>query len=118
MTVRAANTISQEQYSMVYIESEEPHGALVCPALLLQLSANTKSPSFQLAPGTGSILAEATTRFHAPARVGRRLRVSWRATSVREAQAELLCHGRRNARRRRRSADHDRDLHLTFTTAK
>ena len=41
------------------------------------MSANTKSPSFKLAPGTGSILAEATTEFFNPASVGKNLHITW-----------------------------------------
>jgi hypothetical protein len=59
----------------------------VCPALLLQLCANTRSPSFRLAPGTGSVLAEATTRFLGRAFVGDALRIDWRVLSAYEKRS-------------------------------
>jgi hypothetical protein len=72
---------AQEEFHPVYTGDLDTGPALVCPALLLQLCANTKSPSFKLKRGTGSILAEAASRFLGPAYVGRRLRVSWRVDS-------------------------------------
>lgn len=106
---------AQEQFSPVYTNPGTDHPALVCPALLLQLSANTKSPSFTLAPGTGSILAEAHTRFQGPAYVGRRLRVSWQVT------AEYDRRGRRYYVMEAAMDDDEdsrpilrRSLHLTF----
>jgi hypothetical protein len=109
---------AQEQFGRVYTEACAGEPALVRCALLLQLCANTKSPSFNLAPGTGSILAEASTRFFGPAYVGRRLRVSWRVT------AEYQKRGRRyyvmEAAMHDDESDHpilERDLHLTFMMA-
>ena len=106
---------AQEDFNPAYIGDDVGGPALVCPALLLQLCANTKSPSFKLAPGTGSILAEAASRFIGPAHVGRRLRVSWRVNSayeirgrayyVMEATMDDDADGRPIMRR---------DLHLTF----
>jgi acyl dehydratase len=110
---------AQEQFGATYIAGPgDGNGALVCPALLLQLCANTKSPSFKLAPGTGSILAEASTRFHGAAYVGRRLRVSWRVTSVYEKRGRCyyvmqaaMCDDEDGR------AIMTRHLHLTFSTA-
>ena len=92
------------------------HGspAEVHPALLLQMSANTRSPSFKLAPGTGSVLAAATVRFHKPARVGATLRVDWTVTGEYEKR------GRRYYIMEARMNERDgppiltRELHLTF----
>ena len=44
------------------------------------MAANTRSPSFRLAPGTGSIISEAEAEFIRPARVDEKLRVTWRVT--------------------------------------
>jgi acyl dehydratase len=90
-------------------------GARVHPALLLQMAANTKSPSFRLAQGTGSILSEAQTEFIRPVAVGTRLRVDWRVTQQYEKRsrryyimmAEIVDAGGALVLRR--------DLHLTFT---
>lgn len=87
---------------------------LVHPALLLQMAANTKSPSFKLAPGTGSILSEAETEFLAPVRIGTKLRVTWRVTHEYEKR------GRRYYVMAAEIADEKgepilrRNLHLTF----
>src|SRR6185503_6477102 len=67
---------AQEDFDARYVGAY----AEVHPSLLLQMAANTKSPSFRLGPGTGSILAEAQTQFIAAVRVGTRLRVDWRVT--------------------------------------
>ena len=87
----------------------------VHPALLLQMAANTKSPSFRLAPGTGSILSEAQTEFVKPVAVGAKLRVTWRLTRRYEKRgrryyvmlAEVLDEQGAPVLRR--------DLHLTFS---
>lgn len=105
---------AQEDFDARFIGSE----ALVHPALLLQIAANTKSPSFRLAPGTGSILSEAETEFLGPVAVGTKLRVNWRVTKQYEKRgrryyvmvAEITDeHGKLALRR---------DLHLTFTQDK
>ena len=67
---------AQEDFDSRYVGEK----ALVHPSLLLQMAANTKSPSFRLAPGTGSILAEAGTEFLAAVGVGTKLTVRWRVT--------------------------------------
>lgn len=88
--------------------------AEVHPALLLQMSANTRSPSFKLAPGTGSVLAEATVRFHNPAAVGTPLRVDWTVTGEYEKRGRRYCimEARMTAEDGRPVLT--RELHLTF----
>jgi hypothetical protein len=106
---------AQEEFSPRYVEPRNSRPPLVNPALLLQLSANTKSPSFRLAKGTGSILSEATVSFLNPAYVGRRLRVSWRVVSEYEKRGrsyyvmEAMMHDDDDGRAVLR-----RELHLTF----
>ena len=105
---------AQEDFDARYTGDENRSPAEVHPALLLQMSANTRSPSFRLAPGTGSILAEATVRFHNPAPVGTPLRVDWTVTDEYEKR------GRRYYVMEARMTDCDgrpiltRELHLTF----
>ena len=105
---------AQEDFDPRYIEN----APLVNPALLLQMAANTKSRSFRLGPGTGSILSEAQTEFLRPVRVGTKLRVTWRVTKEYEKR------GRRYYVMVAEIADESgavalrRDLHLTFTEQK
>ena len=105
---------AQETFDSRYLEDNADQPAMINPALLLQLAANTKSPSFKLAEGTGSVLAEASTEFLYPAYVGERLRVSWRVTNAYEKRDRqyyvmeaLMENGSGVAILRR-------DLHLTF----
>jgi acyl dehydratase len=105
---------AQEDFDPRFISGKP----LVHPALLLQMAANTKSPSFRLAPGTGSILAEARTEFLGPVTVGTKLRVTWRVTQEYEKR------GRRYYVMVAETTDENgalalrRDLHLTFTQDK
>lgn len=75
---------AQEDFDPRYLDHSDGKTALVHPSILLQMAANTKSPSFRLAPGTGSILSEAETTFMAPVTVGVRLTVNWRVTRAYE----------------------------------
>jgi len=101
---------AQEDFDARFIGGD----ALVHPALLLQMAANTKSPSFRLAPGFGSILSEAETEFLHDVHVGAKLRVTWRVTKEYEKRgrryyvmvAEIVDEAGAVAVRR--------DLHLTF----
>ena len=75
---------AQEDFDPRYLDHGDGRPARVHPSILLQLAANTKSPSFKLAAGTGSILSEAETTFIAPVTVGARLTVNWRVTRAYE----------------------------------
>jgi hypothetical protein len=105
---------AQEDFDPRFINGEP----LVHPALLLQMAANTKSASFKLAPGTGSILSEAQTQFLKTVPLGTKLRVTWRVTKEYEKR------GRRYYVMVAEIADEQgavilrRDLHLTFTHQK
>ena len=106
---------AQKDYDPRYLGADPAAPAEVHPTLLLAMSANTKSPSFQLAPGTGSILAEQRCRFHNPAYVGKRLRVDWRVVETYEKR------GRRYQVMETRLSDEDgRDIlvrrsHLVYS---
>lgn len=63
--------------------------AQVHPMLLLHMSARTRSPSFRLAPGMGSVFAREKVRFLRPAFVDQMLRVSWRIRDVYEKGCRL-----------------------------
>lgn len=71
---------AQEDFDRRYIETSGDRPPLVHPAILLQMAADTRSPSYRLAPGTGSILAKAEEEFLQPVTVGTRLTVRWRVT--------------------------------------
>ncbi|HBK81319.1 MAG TPA: hypothetical protein DDZ83_16920 [Nitrospinae bacterium] len=105
---------AQEDFDPRYFDETEFGPPHVHPTLLLMFSANTKSPSFRLAPGTGSILAEATTEFFNPAHVNKKLHISWKITDTYEKR------GRNYQVMEASMVDEDgmkilrRDLHLTF----
>jgi len=106
----------QEDFGRRYLPRDgggEGEG-LVHHSLLLQMAANTKSPSFKLAPGTGSILSEASTAFVRDVAVGERIVVTWNVTDAYEKRGrryyvmrvEMVDEARRTILRR--------TLHLTF----
>jgi hypothetical protein len=63
--------------------------AQVHPVLLLHMSARTRSPSFRLAPGMGSVFARDRVAFHRPARVDEWLEVQWTIREVYERKARI-----------------------------
>ncbi len=105
---------AQEDFQPRYLNGPGRTPALVHPSILLQMAANTKSPSFRLAEGTGSILAESETTFLGPVAVGTRLVAHWRVTDAYEKR------GRRYYVMAARIIDEEgacvleRTLHLTF----
>lgn len=105
---------AQQDFHPRYLSSPDGSQGYVHPTFLLQMSANTKSPSFRLAPGMGSILAESATEFRHPVAVGTRVRIEWKVVEVYEKR------GRRYQVMRARVLDSEgvevlrRDLHLTF----
>ncbi|HVO90582.1 MAG TPA: hypothetical protein VMV45_18735 [Casimicrobiaceae bacterium] len=77
-----------EDYGSDYLDRGTGR-AVVHPVLLLHMSARTRSPSFRLAPGTGSVFAKDRVRFHRPAFVDQRLRVDWTIREVYERKGRL-----------------------------
>jgi acyl dehydratase len=63
--------------------------AIVHPVLLLHMSARTRSPSFRLAPGTGSVFAKDIARFSRPASVDETLTVHWAIREVYEKRGRI-----------------------------
>jgi acyl dehydratase len=63
--------------------------AIVHPVLLLHMSARTRSPSFRLAPGTGSVFAKDVARFSRPALVDETLIVDWSIREVYEKRGRI-----------------------------
>ena len=75
---------AQEDFDPRFVVGSDLEPPLVHPTVLMQMSANTKSPSFRLASGTGSILGEEIVEFVNPARVNKKLRVTWEVTDAYE----------------------------------
>ena len=63
--------------------------AHVHPVLLLHMSARTRSPSFRLAPGMGSVFARDRVTFHGPAFVDEWLEVRWTIREVYERKTRI-----------------------------
>jgi hypothetical protein len=63
--------------------------AHVHPVLLLHMSARTRSPSFRLAPGMGSVFARDRVAFHRRAFVDEWLEVEWVIREVYERKGRL-----------------------------
>lgn len=73
-----------QDYRPCYLK-EGPWGApMVHPALLLNMTSRTRSPSFKLPPGWSSIHARDETEFLNPARVGDTLTARWKVVEVYE----------------------------------
>ena len=63
-----------------YMEGTADGPALVHPALLINFSNNTRSPSFYLPAGMAAIHTHEDVEHSGPARVGKRFRVLWKVT--------------------------------------
>jgi acyl dehydratase len=105
---------AQEDFDRRYIDATTGSPPLVHPAILLQMAANTKSPSFKLAPGAGSILSEAATEFLRPVAIGTRLTVQWRVTERYEKRGRQYCVMVAEIADDQGAAVLRRTLHLTF----
>ena len=64
-----------------YMEATAAGPPLVHPALLINFSNNTRSPSFHLPSGMAAIHTHEDVEHTDPARVGKRFRVSWKVTA-------------------------------------
>lgn len=73
-----------------YLEATDDGPPLVHPVVLLHHSPRTRSPSFRLAPGMGSVFARDRAEFLNPGRVGCRFRVTWRITDVYEKRGRVF----------------------------
>ncbi len=68
----------EEDYHPRYIEGSGSRPPLVHPGLLLNMSNNTRSPSFQLPDGWAEIHAVEETEYLNPAKVGKKIRITWK----------------------------------------
>jgi len=73
-----------EDYHPRYLEETELGLPIVHPALLLNQSNITRSPSFSLPPDIAAVHTADEVEFLSPARVGKRLRVTWKVTDIYE----------------------------------
>jgi hypothetical protein len=69
---------AQEDFHPRYLPGPGGEPELVHPVLVLQMLANTSSPSYRVPADIGPVLAEARTTFIEPLRVGRPYIASWR----------------------------------------
>jgi hypothetical protein len=67
-----------------YIQHTEDGPPIVHPALLVNQSNVTRSPSFYLPPGMAAVHAKEEVRYINPARIGRILHVHWKVVDVYE----------------------------------
>jgi hypothetical protein len=73
---------AEEDFHPRYIEGSESGPAIVHPGLLLNMSNNTRSPSFYLPPGWAEVQAAEGTEYLNPARVGKKVRVTWKVVQA------------------------------------
>jgi hypothetical protein len=79
---------AEEDFHPRYIEATRKGPALVHPGILYNMSNNTRSPSFFLPPGWGEIHAGEETEFINPARVGKKIRVTWKVIDTFEKRGK------------------------------
>ena len=103
-----------QDYHPRYWQETEDGPPIVHPVLLLQMSPRTRSPSWNLAPGMGSVLGQESTAFITPGRADQTFRVEWTILDVYEKRGrpyhntETLIHDASGALIMRRQ------LHSTF----
>ncbi len=105
---------AQEDFDRRYIDGVDGRAPLVHPTILLQMAADTRSPSYKLAPGTGSILAKAEEEFLEPVAIGTNLIVNWRVTDRYEKRGRHYHVMRAEMKDDKGTVVLRRTLHLTF----
>jgi len=73
---------AQEDFHPRYIWGDEEEPPLVHPGLLLNMSNNTRSPSFYIPAGWAEVHVAEETEFLNPARVGKKHLVTWKVAKV------------------------------------
>ena len=69
---------SEEDFHLRYIEETESGPPIVHPALIFNMSNSTRSPSYQVPSGQAGFHSRDETFFCNPARVGKRIKVTWK----------------------------------------
>ena len=75
---------AEEDYHPRYLQETDAGLPIVHPALLINHSNVTRSPSFHLPPGMAAIHAKEEVEFLNPGRVGKTFRVSWKVVDMYE----------------------------------
>lgn len=78
-----------ESFHPRYLGNVGQAPALVHPVILLHYSPRTRSPSFRLAPGMGSIFARDNSRFLGKPYVDTRFRTTWKIFDVYEKRGRV-----------------------------
>jgi acyl dehydratase len=73
---------AEEDFNPIYLEGTEDRPAIVHPALILNMSNDTKSPSFSIPSDISGLHARDNVLFLNPARVGKKLIVKWKVTDI------------------------------------
>jgi acyl dehydratase len=73
---------AQEDFDPIYLEATEGVVAIVHPALILNISNDTRSPSFTIPAGISGLHARDDVVFINPARVGKKLTMKWKVTDI------------------------------------
>lgn len=89
---------AQEDYHPRYLQNAGRKREILHPALVIQMLANTKSPSYRVPEHIGAIVAEAQTEFLRPLHVGEDYESAWkvvrrytkRAKDYQEIRAEIM----------------------------
>jgi hypothetical protein len=73
---------AQEDFNTIYLEETENGPAIVHPALILNMSNDTRSPSFTIPAGISGLHARDDVTFINPARVGKKMIIRWKVTDI------------------------------------
>jgi acyl dehydratase len=73
---------AEEDFHPRYFETGPWGEPLAHPSLVFNMSNITRSPSFHMSPGAAAIHTGEETAFHAPARVGQTLRITWQVVDA------------------------------------
>jgi len=81
---------AEEDFHEWYIKETDFGPPIVHPALILNMSNGTRSPSFRLEPGQAGVHTRDETFFISPAKVGSTLKVSWKWVEAYEKRGRLF----------------------------
>ena len=73
---------AEEDFSPIYLEATDEGPPIAHPALILNMSNDARSPSFDAPKNMAGLHARDEVIFLNPARVGKRLTVTWKVTDI------------------------------------